>query len=105
MVAFAFALAACGSQAPPKTDKPSLEQRLFELERRMERLEARPAVEPPYRSKAEIRAHIEALEEERGELLTRYYAQHPAIKDIDRRLEILNIQLRMPDSHGGEASR
>ena len=43
-VALAFALAACGTQAPPKADTPSQEQRLFDLERRMERLEARPAV-------------------------------------------------------------
>ena len=92
-VALAFALAACGT--PPKADTPSLEQRLFDLERRMERLEARPAVQPPYRNKEEIQAHIKALEEERTQLLADYRAQHPAIKDIDRRLEILNVQLRM----------
>ena len=92
-VALALALAACGT--PPKADTPSLEQRLFDLERRMERLEARPAVQPPYRNKEEIQAHIKALEEERTQLLADYRAQHPAIKDIDRRLEILNVQLRM----------
>ena len=94
-VALALALAACVSHAPPKTDTPSLEQRMFELERRMERLEARPVVEPPYRSKAEIQANIRALENERAQLLTRYRAEHPAIRDIDRRLEILNSQLKM----------
>jgi len=92
-VALALALTACGT--PPKADTPSLEQRLFDLERRMERLEARPAVQPPYRNKEEIQAHIKALEAERTKLLTDYHAQHPAIKDIDRRLEILNVQLRM----------
>jgi hypothetical protein len=91
----AVALTACGSPAPPKPDTPSLEQRMLELERRIERLEARPEIKPPYRSKAEIEAHIKALEAERGELLIRYYAQHPEIKDIDRRLEILNSQLQM----------
>ena len=92
-VALTLALAACGT--PPKADTPSQEQRLFDLERRMERLEARPAVQPPYRNKEEIQAHIKALEGERTQLLTDYHAQHPAIKDIDRRLEILNVQLRM----------
>ena len=94
-VVLACALAACGSPAPPKPEGPSLEQRLFELERRIERLEARLAVEPPYRNKAEIQAHIRALEDERDKLLSRYLAQHPDIKDIDRRLEILNGQLKM----------
>jgi hypothetical protein len=95
-VALAFALTACGTQAPPKADTPSLEQqRLLDLERRTERLEARPAVQLPYRNKEEIQAHINALEDERAKLLTGYLAQHPAIKDIDRRLEVLYIQLRM----------
>ena len=94
-VALAFALAACGTQAPPKADTPSAEQRLFDLERRMERLEARPAVQPPHQTREEIQAHIKALENERSRLLVDYHAQHPAIKDIDRRLEILNVQLRM----------
>lgn len=94
-VALAFAVVACEAYAPPKTDTPSLEQRMSELERRMERLEARPAVEPPYRNKAEVQAQIRALEDERDKLLTRYRAPHPAIKDIDRMLEILNNQLKM----------
>ncbi len=95
MLALTFALAACGSSAPPKTDTPSVEQRLSDLERRVDMLEARPEVQLPYRSKAEIQANIEALEAERGKLLTHYYPQHPEIKDIDRRLEILNSQLQM----------
>jgi len=94
-VALAFALAACGANAAQKADTPPLEQRVLELEHRIEMLEARPEVKPPYRSKEEIQAHIKSLEAERGELLTRYFAQHPAIKDIDRRLEILNSQLKM----------
>jgi len=61
-------------------------------------LEARPVVQPPYRSKAEIQANIEALEVERGKLLTRYYAQHPDIKDIDRKVDILNCQLKLLES-------
>jgi hypothetical protein len=94
-VALTFALAACGTQAPPKADTPSVEQRLFDLERRMERLEARPAVQPAYRTREEIQAHIKSLEEERARLLVDFHAQHPAIRDIDRRLEILNVQLRL----------
>lgn len=91
----AFALVACGSSAPPKTDTPSVEQRLSDLERRMERQEARPVVEPPHRSKAEIQSQITALEGERNKLLTRYLAHHPEIKDVDRKLAILNSQLKM----------
>ncbi|MBS1220372.1 MAG: hypothetical protein H6R21_3505 [Proteobacteria bacterium] len=95
MLGLTFALAACGSPAPPKADTPSVEHRLSDLERRVEMLEARPAVQPPYRSKAEIQANIEALEAERNKLLAHYYPQHPEIKDIDRRLEILYSQLQM----------
>ena len=94
-VALAFALAACGSVSPPKTEPPTLEQRVLELERRMEILEARPVVEPPFRSREEIQAQIKTLEQERSVLLTRYYDQHPAIRDIDRRLGILNTQLKL----------
>lgn len=96
-LALAFALAACGSIAPTRTDTPLLEQRMLELEHRMERLEARPEIKPPYRSQAEIQAHIKALQDERAELLTRYFDQHPAIRDIDRRLDILDRQLKMPE--------
>ena len=94
-----LALAACAPHAPlPTTDAPSLEQRLFDLEHRVERLEARSFGEPPYRNKAEIQAHIRALEEERSKLLIGYTVQHPAIKDIDRKLMILDSQLKMLES-------
>lgn len=94
-----LALAACAPHAPlPTTDAPSLEQRLFDLEHRVERLEARSLGEPPYRNKAEIQAHIQALEEERRKLLISYTVQHPAIKDIDRKLMILDSQLKMLES-------
>lgn len=91
-----LALAACAPHAPlPATDTPSLEQRLFDLERRMERMEARTDVVPPYRNKAEIEAHVRELEAERSELLLRYSAQHPAILDIDRKRAILDSQLKL----------
>lgn len=93
-LAFAFALAGCGSNAPRKAEAPSIEKRLLELERRMDSMEARFAVAPPYRNKAEIQAHIQELEAERAELLTRYLPQHPAIQDIDRMLWILGKQLK-----------
>ena len=96
-VALALSLTACASPAAPKTDAPSLEQRMFELERRVERLEARPAVKPPYRNKAEIQENIRALEDERAKLLTHYLPEHPDIKNIDRELDILNTQLKMVD--------
>jgi len=95
-LALASVLAACASPSPsPKPDTPSVEQRLSEMERRIEMLEARPQIEPPYRDRAEIEAHIQALEAERASLLTRYLSEHPIIRDIDRRLIILNNQLNM----------
>jgi uncharacterized protein involved in exopolysaccharide biosynthesis len=94
-LALTFALAACASPAPPRTDTSSVEKRMSDLEHRVDMLEARPEVELPYRSKAEIEENITELEAERAELLTRYYAEHPEIKDIDRKLEILNTQLKM----------
>lgn len=93
--ALAFVLTACGSHAPSNPDVPSLEQRVDALERRMDSLETRPEVKPPFRNKAEIQAHIEALEVQRAQLQTRYLAPHPEIKDIDRKLDILYAQLRM----------
>lgn len=97
-VALAFALAACASNAPPLTpETPSVEQRLADMERRIEVLEARPPIEPPYRDRAEIEAHIQTLEAERAALLSRYLTEHPLIRDIDRRLIILNNQLNMTE--------
>ena len=94
-LALAFALAACASHPPPKAEPPSLDQRMLELERRVEKLEARPEIQPPYRDKSEIEAHIKALEDERAKLLVDYLPQHPVIRDIDRKLGILNTQLKM----------
>ena len=89
-------LAACGTPAPAPTPQASpLEQRLSDLERRVEMLEARPAVALPYRDRAEIEAHIQTLEAERAALLGRYLPDHPLVRDVDRRLEILNTQLKM----------
>ena len=97
-VALACALAACASSAPPPAaETPSLDQRLSDMERRIEMLEARPPIEPPYRDRAEIEAHIQALEAERAALLRRYLSEHPLIRDIDRRLIILNNQLNMTE--------
>jgi len=71
------------------------QQRLDDLERRMQRLEGRPPVEAPYRNREEIQAHIKTLEAERAKLLVKYTDQHPAVRDIDRKLLILNEQLGM----------
>jgi predicted small lipoprotein YifL len=96
-VTLAFALAACGTNEPLKTDMPPPDQRLLDLERRVEKLEARGEVAQPYRSKAEIQAQIKSLEEERSKLLVSYTVQHPAVRDIDRKLVILNNQLNMTE--------
>lgn len=91
-----LALAACSTPAPtPTSQAMPLEQRLSDLERRVEMLEARPAVALPYRDRAEIEAHIRTLEAERAALLGRYLPDHPLIRDIDRRLAILNTQLKL----------
>ena len=90
------ALAACSAPAPAPTPQASpFEQRLSDLERRIELLEARPPVALPYRDRAEIEAHIQTLEAERAALLGRYLPDHPLVRDVDRRLEILNTQLNM----------
>lgn len=97
MLTFGLGLAACAS-APSRTAEPSLEQataqRLDDLERRMQRLEGRPPVQEPYRSREEVQAHIKTLETERARLLVKYTDQHPVVRDIDRRLLILNEQLQ-----------
>lgn len=94
LVVLLSTLAGCSTPAPTATPQaPPLEQRLSDLERRIEMLEARPPVALPYRDRAEIEAHIRALEAERAALLTRYLPDHPLIRDIDRRLAILNTQL------------
>ena len=94
-LALTLMLTACETPVPAKREAPPLTQRVNELEERVERLETRPAVPPPLRSRAEIEAHITSLEAERAKLLVDYLPQHPAIRDIDRRLDILNTQLKM----------
>ena len=93
-IALALLLAGCSlPESLPRTDPAALETRLVDLEARVSSLEARQQVAPPYRSKAEIQAHIRALEDERGKLMSRYTAEHPAIRDIDRQLDMLQYQL------------
>lgn len=94
-VALVLVLTACAAVPPEKSEAPPLTQRVNALEERVERLEARPVIQPPLRSRAEIEAHIKSLEAERAKLLVDYLPQHPAIRDIDRRLDILNAQLKM----------
>lgn len=97
-IAIAFAVTACAPQTPrPDSGQPSLEQRVTNLEQRVDKLEARPPVAAPYRSKAEIQAQINDLEAQRSALLVRYTREHPAIRDIDRELAILNSQLKMAE--------
>lgn len=91
-------LAGCASPSatmPEAARELATQQRLDELERRVQRLEGRPPVQEPYRNREEVLAHIKALETERTRLLVKYTDQHPAVRDIDRRLLILNEQLGM----------
>lgn len=96
-VALASVLAACAPYAPPQGAAPALEQRVLELEDRVQRLEADSLADAPRQGPAEIQAQIGALEAERARLLTRYYDQHPAIRVIDQRLENLRGQLQPAD--------
>lgn len=93
----AMLLAGCGSSPERQvdaTDAPT-EQRLFELERRVDRLENRPDIQVPYRNREEIESQVKVLEKQRAVLLTKYTERHPAIRDIDRRLLILGNQLKL----------
>lgn len=92
-LALALGLAACAAYAPGKSGTPSLEQRVGDLEQRVDKLDAGSGGEPARPSKAAIEAEIRSLEQERRQLLTRYYEQHPAIVAIDRRLAILHSEL------------
>lgn len=90
-------LVGCAPQAaryPNAAQEQVTAQRLDDLERRMQRLEGRPPVQEPYRNREEIQEHIKSLESERAKLLVKYTDQHPAVRDIDRKLLILNEQLQ-----------
>jgi len=91
---FLTGCAATPPASPAVENTPLMHQRLDDLERRVQRLEGRPAVEAPYRDREEIQAHIKRLEAERAKLLVKYTDQHPAVRDIDRKLLILNEQLQ-----------
>ena len=93
----ALLLGACAVQGggTASSDTPQVEQRLVDLEQRVQRLEERPPVAAPHRDREEIQAHIKQLEAERAKLLVKYTDQHPAVRNIDRKLLILNEQLGM----------
>lgn len=94
---FAVSLVGCAAQpGSPRggQEAAATQQRLDELERRVQRLEGRPPVEAPNRNRQEIEAHIQSLEAERAKLLVKYTDQHPAVRDIDRKLLILKEQLQ-----------
>jgi len=93
-----LALSGCGTPARKASSMESAadtQQRLDDLERRMQRLEGRPPVQPPYRNRQEIESQIKSLEEDRAKYLVKYTDQHPAVRDIDRKLLILREQLQM----------
>ena len=97
LIPLGLLLTGCASQemVPTVASPSATEQRLTDLERRLQRLESRPPVEAPYGNREDIQTYIGQLEAERGRLLLRYTDQHPAIRDIDRRLLILQEQLRL----------
>jgi len=80
---------------PVAGSQTTTEQRLMDQERRLQRLESRPPVQAPYGNREDIQTRIGQLEAERGRLLLKYTDQHPAVRDIDRQLLILQEQLRL----------
>lgn len=94
-LALGLLLTACASHEVNLPEAAATtEQRVADLERRVQRLEGRPPVAAPNRSPEDIQAHIKSLESDRARLLVKYTDQHPAVRDIDRKLLILNEQLR-----------
>ena len=93
--ALALALSAC-ARTGGVGDEDALEQRLRTLEERIEKLKSRPPIQPALRERAAVEAHRAKLLDERAKLLTRYTEQHPAIRDIDRKIHILEQQLLEP---------
>ena len=93
--ALALALSAC-ARTGGIGDEDALEQRLRTLEQRIDKLESRPPIQPALRERAAVEAHRAKLLDERAKLLTRYTEQHPAIRDIDRKIGILDQQLLEP---------
>ena len=88
-------LTACAQTTPPPaSDTTRIEQQLNDIERRVELLESRPQVQAPLRTREDILEHREKLTAERVRLMTRMTDQHPAIRDIDRQLRILDLQLK-----------
>ncbi len=100
-IAAALGLTACVQPpaAPPQPSGPSIEQRVQDLEWRLDALERYVTSMPsaPLRSRAEIEANIRSLESQRTQLLLRYQPAHPDIRDIDLRLRLLRGQLQMLD--------
>ncbi len=100
VLAGALALTACVQPPPaPPPSGPSIDQRVQDLEWRLDALERYVTNMPsaPLRSRAEIEANIHALEAQRVQLLLRYTPAHPDIRDIDLRLRLLRGQLQMLD--------
>jgi predicted nucleic acid-binding Zn-ribbon protein len=99
---------ACAQQATvqPEPEMDALRQRLQALERRVENLEHQilslPAAQS--RSRAELESEMRTLQAQRSVLLERYTDLHPDVRDIDRRLRLLKLQLEMKDQ-GREAAK
>jgi hypothetical protein len=91
-------LPGCASHeaVPPAVASPTTtEQRVSDLEQRIEKLESRPPVLAPAGNREDIQARIRQLEAERSNLLLRYTELHPAVRNVNRKLLILQEQLRM----------
>lgn len=97
-IALALPVLGCASPlvAPPVASQTATQQRLDDMERRVQQLESRPPVPASFGNREEVQAKITQLQAERGQLLLKYTELHPAIRDIDRKLRVLREQLEMP---------
>ena len=86
-------LTACAQTTPPPaSDTTRIEQRLNDIERRVELLESRPQVQAPLRTREDILEHRERLTAERVRLMTRSPDQLRAIRDLGRHMRSQDLQ-------------
>ena len=100
-LALAVLMSACAQSPVPPPSAPalSIEERVQQLEWRLDALERFATNLPsiPVRKRSEIEENVRALEQQRIKLLERYLPAHPSIREVDLSLRLLRWQLQMLD--------